>query len=94
MDKLSNFYLELSTNATKMARYNRGANEQEVFKNRRSMLESEGIEASDEIISLSQSQLHEILAQHLGNSNEQWRDLKNYAGNTDNNVGKLGKRSH
>jgi hypothetical protein len=65
MDKLSQFYMDLATDSTKMAEFNAGNNEQEIADSRRRMLQAAGCETSDEIISLSQAQLRDLMAENL-----------------------------
>jgi len=98
MDKLSQFYIELSTDAAKLALFNHGASESEIADNRQNMLTAAGIEHGGDIIFLSQLQLQQLMAKHLGKQREQWGSLKNQAANTtntDNNVSPIGlSRQH
>ncbi len=84
MNKLMNFYLELSTDAEKMALFNSGFNNEEVAQNRSRMLSDAGIEDCDYLTSLTQTQLHEEMGKQLSSQEPEWSQYNNYAGNTDN----------
>lgn len=62
MDKLSRFYLELSMDTDKLEKFNRGQSIDETSENRKEMLNDAGIEHSDKIIALTQSQLSILLS--------------------------------
>ncbi|MCW8878616.1 MAG: hypothetical protein OQJ89_12260 [Kangiellaceae bacterium] len=92
MDKLSRFYLELSTDASKLARFNEGNTPQEIAKNRSKMLADAGVDANDEVIQLSQDQLSKLMVENLAQSDSQWNNIhKSANNNTDNNVSMFGR---
>ncbi|TQV85801.1 hypothetical protein [Aliikangiella coralliicola] len=103
MDKLSQFYLDLSTDASKLELFNSGKTVEEVAENRKKILSKAGIKESDEIISLTQSQLKDLMAKKLSSVSSDWSNLEKSATNgqntnttnTDNNVSLIGlRRSH
>ena len=98
MDKLSQFYINLATDTEKMAQFNAGNSQQEVVESRQQMLRDAGIEAGDEIISLNQEQLKDLMAKHLAKDSQEWQNMTRSAGNTNNtnntnnNIGLIGRR--
>ena len=95
MDKLSQFYMDLATDSNKMAEFNTGNNEQEIADSRRRMLQAAGCASSDEIISLSQAQLRDLMAENLAKQSADWQNLSTSSpntNNTNNNIGLLGRR--
>ena len=65
MDKLTQFYSELLTNADKLARFNSGLSESEIASNRQSMLVAAGVKDAEEIIGMPAQELQKLMERHL-----------------------------
>lgn len=65
MDKLSRFYFDLSIDADRLAKFNQSRSSKERRENRMKMMKEAGIENCDKIISLTQSQLLQLLSAGL-----------------------------
>lgn len=93
MDKLSQFYIDLATDAEKMALFNRGQTEEEKQLNRQEMLSEAGIDTDEALISLTQEQLQEVIEARLVEQASEWQNvcLKS-CGNTNNDIGQIGLR--
>ena len=96
MDKLSQFYIELSTNVEKMTMFNCGSNDLEISQNRQKMLQASGIDDSEEIIKMSQQQLQRTIERNLGEQSDKWANLTSQVPNSgDNKLSNIGlKRAH
>jgi hypothetical protein len=97
MDKLSQFYIDLSTDMEKMAQFNHGETQSMLTQNRRKMLSAAGVEAVEDIIHLDQKQLQALMTKQLSEQTSEWSNLNSLAPNSDNNdnrVSRLGRRTH
>lgn len=94
MDKLSEFYLNLATNADLMVAFNQGTSltEQSVIRQR--LLNEAGIESAKDILAMSQEELREHISDMLASTSPEWQGLSHNVANsnTDNNVSCLGRR--
>ena len=90
MQKISDFYLELATNAEKMAMFNHGETKQQIADSRQTMLSTAGFNSSEDIISLSQDELRKVMAKALEEENSNWSGISNNSGNTQNTNNTVG----
>ncbi len=96
MDKLTEFYLSLATDATMMQRFNQGESQEQLQANRLAMLQEHGVEDATRLASMTQIQLKQALAIQLSHQSSEWRDVDNLAralDNNDNRVSSIGRSS-
>lgn len=65
MDKLTQFFSELLTNADKLDRFNSGSNKGEIASNRQRMLHAAGVKHTEEIIRMSAQDLQKFMEKEL-----------------------------
>lgn len=65
MDKLTQFFHDLLTNANKLARFNSGSCEAEIASNRQQMLDVAGVEHAEEIIGMTTQDLQKFIRKTL-----------------------------
>ena len=94
MDKLSQFYLNLATDANLMSAFNHGNSSAERAVVRKRLLQEAGVKSKLNILDMSQEQLREHIADNLAQSAPEWQGLSHNVANsnTDNNVSCLGRR--
>lgn len=78
MDRLSYFYLELTTDINKLHAFNMSA------ENRRHMLTEAQIDNADELLTMDKETLRQTLAKELIKQTGDWKGLNMAAGNSDN----------
>ncbi|MBC8753910.1 amino acid adenylation domain-containing protein [Kordia sp. YSTF-M3] len=66
MDKLTQFFSELSTNTDKLDRFNSGSSDGEIASNRQSMLNAAGVKNTEEIIKMTSQDLQKLMEKELG----------------------------
>lgn len=65
MDKLTQFFSELLTNADKLDRFNSGSSEDEIASNRQNMLNAAGVKHAEEIIGMTARDLQKLMEKEL-----------------------------
>ncbi len=78
MDRVSNFYLELTTDINKLHAFNLSA------ENRRQMLTEAQIDNADELLTMDKETLRQTLAKELIKQTGEWQGLDNVSDNDDN----------
>lgn len=80
MENLSRFYIDIATDANKMAMFNVADKEQRV-----KMLNEAGIENAEELVAQSENDLRQTLARHLVDTTGEWHGLETKAANAGDN---------
>jgi len=96
MDKLTEFYLNLATDASKMEQFNQGETPESMMVNRHRMLKQAGIDSSEELLTMNEDDLKSTLTELLSAQSEQWKNVNSLAPNTSNNdnrVSSIGRGS-
>ncbi len=65
MDKLTQFFSELLTNADKLDRFNSGSGKSEIASNRHSMLNAAGVKYAEEIIGMNAKDLQKLMEKEV-----------------------------
>jgi amino acid adenylation domain-containing protein len=65
MDKLTQFFSELSTNTDKLDRFNSGSSDGEIASNRQNMLNAAGVKNTEEIIKMTSQDLQKLMEKEL-----------------------------
>ncbi len=65
MDKLTQFFSELLTNADKLDRFNSGLSKDEITSNRQSMLNAAGVKQAGDIIGMDAQELQKLMEKEL-----------------------------
>ncbi len=71
MDKLTQFFSELLTNADKLARFNAGSSAREIAINRRDMLTAAGVKDAEKIIGMAAQDLQRLMESKIGDQTDE-----------------------
>ena len=80
MDNLSRFYIDIATDANKMAAFNLAKKEQ-----RQQMLNDAGVNNAEELLMQDEEGLRQILANSLIDATNAWHGIETNAGNNGDN---------
>ena len=80
MDNLSRFYIDIATDANKMAAFNLAEKQQRV-----QMLNEAGVDNAEELLMQNEEGLRQILASNLIEATGAWHGLETNAGNNGDN---------
>lgn len=96
MDKLSQFYISLATQAGQLAAFNGGQSAQERKQVRTRMMKNAGLDEShiDAVLEMDQEALREHMAKLMAAEDPQWSGFNASTANnqTNNNVSAYGRR--